>query len=134
MDLSLQLQVQDQDLEEFPDNPENTPPSPEQKYPTFKKKKKKRRDHRERSKEHPHTPKTQEAQPQNPIATIPCLLDIQTAPTPDLLYALSQNRRRYRDDRPSQRRREEPHSHSRIKPETNGCHGRASCQTRVSTR
>ena len=25
MDLSLQLQVQDQDLEEFPDHPENTP-------------------------------------------------------------------------------------------------------------
>ena len=134
MDLSLQLQVQDQDLEEFPDNPENTPPSPEQKYTLFKKKKKKRKDHRERSKKPPHTPETQEAKPPSPTDGIPCLLDIQTAPTPELVYALSRNRRRYRDDRPSQRRRQEPCSHFRIKPETNGCHGRASCKARVSTR
>ena len=91
MDLSLQLQVEEQDLEEFPEITENLSPNPEDSYPTFKpRRKKKRKNPNRRNKKAPQTPKTQEA---IKINKIPCLLDLKTSPTPALVYALSRRRR-----------------------------------------
>ena len=80
MDLSLQLQVEEQDLEEFPETTENLSPNPEDSYPTFKpRRKKKRKNPKRRNKKAPQTPKTQEATETNKI---PCLLDLKTFPFP----------------------------------------------------
>ena len=58
MDLSLQLQVQDSDLEEFPETSENSPLGPEDSYPTFRvrRKKNKKKNPRNKNKKPPPIP------------------------------------------------------------------------------
>ena len=132
MDLSLQLQVPEQDLEEFPERIENPSSRAEPKYPLFQKKKRKRKSPPNKNQEtHPY-PKTEEAKPPSQAPTIPCILDIHTAPTPELVYALSRKGRgRYKHGKTSKgrRRNHQLERHIRVPSGTNESHGRIGSKT-----
>ena len=135
MDLSLQLQVPEQDLEEFPERPENLSSEAEPKYPLFHKKKRKRKSPHKWTRNKTHTPKTEEAKHQDKAPKIPCLLDIPTAPTPELVYALSREGQRsgYQYGRWRKGiRRFQVEGHLDNPNEPNESHGRISRKTRIS--